>query len=380
MRENLVDYRALGNEREDPHGATTGRTGERVHFVDAPQELGPPPPRLAERQRLALGDLDRCGLDVGGGRLATDAAWPIGVPPVIARHHLVLVRDVRHEAREELQRIDGLCARRRPVAFVGAILHRRGGAVILQALERHGIPCTIPREPLREIQVAVGQPHAIVRVKPRVRPREHALGLVGVEEAAPHEQPEHGAPKRFGEGRRVVRGPGDERTIGAKAAVGHHHMHVRVPIRQRAVRLDARNDADREIGLARERAHGSCDGPSRNAREVAEECAAVQTPGAEPLRNGEHHLAVRHGREERLLQPKRPQREALGVATEAEVAGLAREREQVLVRAGVTAHTRKAMLEDAAREDLSATSGTTGRHAPYVGAKRSSYPVCSVRK
>jgi len=38
-----------------------------------------------------------------------------------------------------------------------------------------------------------------MHVKPRVRPREHALRVVGLEEAAPHEEPEHGAAKRFGE-------------------------------------------------------------------------------------------------------------------------------------------------------------------------------------
>ena len=41
-----VDHRALGDECEDPHRGTTGRAQERVHFVDAPQELGPAPPCL----------------------------------------------------------------------------------------------------------------------------------------------------------------------------------------------------------------------------------------------------------------------------------------------------------------------------------------------
>jgi len=53
----------------------------------------------------------------------------------------------------------------------------------------------------------------------------------------------------------------------------------------------------------------------------------------EPLREGEHDLPVRHGREERGVQPLGPDREALGVAARAEVPALAREREQVLRRA-----------------------------------------------
>ncbi len=34
-----------------------------------------------------------------------------------------------------------------------------------------------------------------------------------------------------------MRGPRDERAIGAKAAVGHQQLNVRVPVRERAVRL-----------------------------------------------------------------------------------------------------------------------------------------------
>ena len=43
-------------------------------------------------------------------------------------------------------------------------------------------------------------------------------------------------------------------------------------------------------------------------------------------------------------------RQALRVATRAEVTALAREREQILVRAGTTAHAGEAVREDAAGE------------------------------
>ncbi|WP_373067453.1 hypothetical protein, partial [Gemmatimonas sp.] len=41
--------------------------------------------------------------------------------------------------------------------------------------------------------------------------------------------------------------------------------------------------------------------------------ASVQAVGAQPLRDGEHDLSVRHGREEGGVQPLRPDRETLGV-------------------------------------------------------------------
>ncbi len=63
---NLIDHGALGEERENAHRAATGRTGERVYFVAAPQELGPPPPRLAERQRLGLGHGYRSHVGIRG--------------------------------------------------------------------------------------------------------------------------------------------------------------------------------------------------------------------------------------------------------------------------------------------------------------------------
>lgn len=56
-----------------------------------------------------------------------------------------------------------------------------------------------------------------------------------------------------------------------------------MPIGERPVGLDARDHANREIGLAREHAHGAGHGPGGNARQVAEERAAIETPGAEPL-------------------------------------------------------------------------------------------------
>ena len=76
-------------------------------------------------------------------------------------------------------------------------------------------------------------------------------------------------------------------------------------------------------------------------------------PDAVPAarRDSEHHLPVRHGREERGVQPLRPDREALGAATGTDVATLAGEREQILVRAGIAADAGEVVLEHATGEE-----------------------------
>ena len=61
---------------------------------------------------------------------------------------------------------------------------------------------------------------------------------------------------------------------------------------------------------------------------------------------------MRHGREERGVQPLRPDRKARGVATRAEVAALAREGQQILVRAVVAADAGDAVLEHLTGEEL----------------------------
>jgi len=79
--------------------------------------------------------------------------------------------------------------------FDGSAPTRRGRR--MQALEYHGIPRAVTREPLPERHVAIGAPHGVVHVEPRVRPREHRAGVFGLEDPAPHEEPEHRAPERF---------------------------------------------------------------------------------------------------------------------------------------------------------------------------------------
>jgi hypothetical protein len=79
-------------------------------------------------------------------------------------------------------------------------------------------------------------------MKPRVGPGEHRFGVLPLEEPAPHEQPEHGAAKRYGERGRVVRRPWHEGAIASETAVGRNHMNVRMPIGEGPVGLNAAHD------------------------------------------------------------------------------------------------------------------------------------------
>jgi len=98
---------------------------------------------------------------------------------------------------------------------------------------------------------------AVVHGEARVRPRERPGGLLLVEEGHAHEEPEHGTAKRFGQPRGVVHRPRDERPVGPEAAVGHEEVQVRMPVGARAMGLQTRDDADRTLPLAGQRAVAS---------------------------------------------------------------------------------------------------------------------------
>ena len=88
-----------------------------------------------------------------------------------------------------------------------------------------------------------------------------------------------------------------------------------------------------------------------DAGDLAEQATTVQTVGAQSLGDGEHHLSVRHRREECRVQPLRPAGEPFCVAAGAEVATLAGEGQQILVRTVVAADAGEAVLQHAAGEE-----------------------------
>ena len=84
----------------------------------------------------------------------------------------------------------------------------------------------------------------------------------------------------------------------------------------------------------------------RAIADLGEQTAPIQTGGAEPLREGEHHLPVRHRREQCRVEPLDPDCKLLGVATRTEAA--AREREQLFECTVVAADAREPVVEYAA--------------------------------
>lgn len=133
-----------------------------------------------------------------------------------------------------------------------------------------------------------------------------------------------------------------------------------MPVGPRAVRLQARDNADRENPLAGQRADRGGDGPRRDASDLAEQATTVQAVRAQPLRDRQDNLPVRHGLEQRGVEPLGPEGEAFRVAAGTEVAARAGDGEQVLVATGVTADAREPMLEDAAGEALVRDLGDHG--------------------
>jgi hypothetical protein len=107
--------------------------------------------------------------------------------------------------------------------------------------------------------------------------------LVLVYESEADEEPEHRAAERFGESRRVVRGPRNEGSVGPKAPVGDEAVQVRMPVRTGAVRRQAGHDADGKIVLIRQRANGNSDGAGSDASNLAEQATPVEAIGAAPL-------------------------------------------------------------------------------------------------
>ena len=153
--------------------------------------------------------------------------------------------------------------------------------------------------------------------------------LLFVEECEPHKKPEHGAADRLSHARGIVHRLLHERAVGPEAAVGQAEAQVRKPVGRRPMRLQARQDADGEVTLAYQRAHGGGDGAGGDECDLAGQAVPIATVGAQPLLDGEHHQPERHRREQRRIQPLDPARDALGVAAGADVPAPRQARQQV---------------------------------------------------
>ncbi len=73
-----------------------------------------------------------------------------------------------------------------------------------------------------------------MHVEPGMGPGQHRPCLKLLEELEADEEPEHGAPKGFGEDLHIVGGPGEEGAVGPKPAIRHDPLRPLVP-REEAV-------------------------------------------------------------------------------------------------------------------------------------------------
>lgn len=215
------------------------------HLEDPSQQLGPPSPGSVDCFGEGLDTHER-SFAVRVEALAPPATHPRGVPAIVALEDLALVRNVADDPGQELQDIRGLGARRRPGRLVGVVGDRVVVFLVRQAAERDGLAGAVASEPDGEAAVIGRDRDAVVHVEARVRPGEHPGRCVAIEQFAAHEQPEHRAAERFGEGRDVVQRQADERPIGPEPAIGDEHMQMPVPVGEGAVGLDRGDNAHRE--------------------------------------------------------------------------------------------------------------------------------------
>ncbi len=109
VREDLVDHRRLGNERDDPHGAMAGRTYQRVDHDNLLEQGRPPATGLGRRESWRGDDV---GQRRGGGlALTPHPARAVGIPAIIPRRDMPFVRDMEQHPRQKRQRVGGPTAR-----------------------------------------------------------------------------------------------------------------------------------------------------------------------------------------------------------------------------------------------------------------------------
>ncbi|WP_439643985.1 hypothetical protein, partial [Gemmatimonas sp.] len=73
-REDLIDHRRLGEERDDPHGAMAGRARERVDLEELLEERRRE--AFAQRRAASGGASRGAGLMAGGPSAVAGAAFP----------------------------------------------------------------------------------------------------------------------------------------------------------------------------------------------------------------------------------------------------------------------------------------------------------------
>jgi len=121
---------------------------------------------------------------------------------------------------------------------VGAVAGYLGGWIDAALMRTVDVILAMPR------LVLLVQPHAVMHAEPRVHPLQHPLGHLRLEQLALDEELQHASAKRLRQHRRRVRRQPHEGPVGPETTICHEGVDVRLPIEERAVRLDGERDAD----------------------------------------------------------------------------------------------------------------------------------------
>jgi hypothetical protein len=267
----------------------------------------------------------------------------------------------RNESADRLEEVEGREAEevgaagqrpRRPVQDAGdggvPLPLRLGGTPLdLEALQGKRGPRAVAKQPLPAGAVGAMDAYGGIETEPALRvPAEHVFHRGLVQEAATLEETEHAALDGALEGGGIVGGEVSglveaDCTVRffAEEPVEDHDVEVGVGVQGRAEAVQERDGTQVGIGGgARGGVAEPCaDGAEQDAEHGAGKGRIAGQKRTQPLRQREHPLAERHGRQDRIAEVRRYLDHAPSVAGRADTAALAGERHEALRGAGVTA-------------------------------------------
>lgn len=231
----------------------------------------------------------------------------------------------------------------------GAVDDHARFTVIAHLVECKRAADHVTGETLTAIGIGGFSADAVVHGKTRVSPLAHALGEIGIEYAFCAQETQHLVAQRlpehvFRQGRQQPKC-----ARGQKHAIGNQGVNMRVERHEIAESLHVQDEG----GLAT-RLHGPEAGLQESGdqpAELAKIAATVAEERPQQLRQREHVLAMRHGDEQRLLEPLAVGEHPFLMTARAEVAGLARVGQQVIVAALIAVDAGEALVKVAAGQE-----------------------------
>ena len=225
VSEDSADECGLDDESENFHPCSAAGAGQRVHLVDAVDELCPAFARSALGSRVV-------GFTVPTGRSgvvpAVGCANAVGVSPVEMDQVLVGLGDVDENAGQKLEGVDeGLVVDL--LTGLGLVEQELGVPVIAKAGEVHRGPHEIAGELVESLGVAGIDGSSVVNAKTRIPPGQEKVDALLGDELAVSKKSEDLVPEDELGLIGVDVGDGMPRAVREEDAAGDEGMNVRVP-------------------------------------------------------------------------------------------------------------------------------------------------------